>query len=73
MREGAKIVDAHRHVLGHVTSGTIAPTVNEPIAMAYMAANHAFPQQEVYAIVRDKLQPMRVTRFPFTPHRYHRG
>ena len=36
--------DAHGHKLGRVTSGTSAPTVNQPIAMAYLAANHALPQ-----------------------------
>ena len=55
-----------------VTSGTLGPTVHEPVAMAYLAANHAQPQQEVYAEVRGKRLPMRVTPMPFTPHRYHR-
>jgi aminomethyltransferase len=73
VREGALIVDAHGHKLGHVTSGTLAPTVDEPIAMAYLAANHALPHHEVYAEVRGKRQPMRVSAMPFTPHRYFRG
>jgi aminomethyltransferase len=46
--------------------------VHEPIAMAYLAANHAEPHHEVYAEVRGKRLPMRVTAMPFTPHRYHR-
>jgi aminomethyltransferase len=73
VREGAKITDAHGHGLGHVTSGTLSPTVNHPIAMAYLAANHALPSHEVYADVRGKKQPMRVCSMPFTPHRYFRG
>lgn len=73
VREGAKLVDAQGHTLGHVTSGTLSPTVNQPIAMAYLAANHALPSHEVYAEVRGKRQPMRVAPMPFTPHRYHRG
>jgi aminomethyltransferase len=73
VREGATLVDAHGHKLGHVTSGTLAPTVNQPIAMAYLAANHALPQHEVYAEVRGKRLPMRVSTMPFAPHRYHRG
>jgi hypothetical protein len=36
VREGAPIVDAHGHKLGTVTSGTLGPTVNQPIAMAYL-------------------------------------
>lgn len=73
VREGAVIVDAKGHKLGHVTSGTLSPTVNQPIAMAYLAANHALAHHEVYAEVRGKRQPMRVCPMPFTPHRYHRG
>ena len=73
VREGAIIHDAHGRKLGHVTSGTLAPTVAQPIAMAYLAANHALPNHEVYADVRGKPQPMRVTSMPFTPHHYFRG
>jgi aminomethyltransferase len=73
VREGATIVDAQGRKLGVVTSGTLSPTVNEPIAMAYLAANHALPHHEVYAEVRGKRLPMRVSTMPFTPHRYFRG
>jgi aminomethyltransferase len=73
VREGATIFDAHGHKLGHVTSGTIGPTVDQPIAMAYLAADHALPQHEVYAEVRGKRYPMRVSAMPFSPHRYYRG
>jgi aminomethyltransferase len=73
VREGTTIVDAHGHKLGTVTSGTLAPTVNQPIAMAYLPVDHALAQHEVYAEVRGKKLPMRVTPLPFNPHRYHRG
>jgi aminomethyltransferase len=73
VREGATLVDAHGHKLGIVTSGTLGPTVNQPIAMAYLPADHAVPHHEVYAEVRGKRLPMRVTPMPFNPHRYHRG
>jgi aminomethyltransferase len=73
VREGAKISDAKGHKLGHVTSGTLSPTLNQPIAMAYLATNHALPHHEVYADVRSKPQPMRVATVPFVPNRYHRS
>ena len=73
VREGAQLFDAHGHKLGTVTSGTIAPTINKPIAMAYLSAEHALPQHEVYAEVRGQKVPMRVTPMPFVPHRYFRG
>ena len=73
VREGALLVDGLGHKLGHVTSGTLGPTVNLVIAMAYLAANHAIDKHEVYAEVRGKRQPMRVTKMPFVPPGYHRG
>jgi aminomethyltransferase len=73
VREGTAIVDAHGHKLGTVTSGTLGPSVNQPVAMAYLPTNHALPQHEVYAEVRGKRLPMRVSPMPFQPHRYVRG
>jgi aminomethyltransferase len=73
VREGAPVVDAHGRRLGTVTSGTLAPTVDKPIAMAYLPLDHTAPQHEVYAEVRGRRLPMRVTPMPFNPHRYHRG
>lgn len=73
VREGAPLVDTRGHKLGRVTSGTIAPTVDRPIAMGYLLTEHAQPQGEVLAEVRGRRVPMRVSPMPFTPHRYHRG
>ncbi len=72
VREGATLVDSHGHKLGHVTSGTLAPGVDQPIAMAYLPRNHAQMGHEVYAEVRGKRLPMRVVPMPFAPHRYKR-
>jgi aminomethyltransferase len=73
VREGATVVDAHGHKLGHVTSGTVSPSLNRPVAMAYLSAEHAQAQHEVHAEVRGQRQPMRVVPMPFVPHRYFRG
>jgi aminomethyltransferase len=73
VREGAPLLDAVGNKLGRVTSGTMSPTLNKPIAMAYLAVNHTAPAGEVWAEVRLKRQPMRIAPMPFTPHRYHRG
>jgi aminomethyltransferase len=73
VREGAVLYDAQGREVGVVTSGTLAPTVNQPIAMAYLGAEHAQPHHEVFADVRGKRVPMRVSPMPFTPHRYQRG
>jgi len=73
VREGTKLNDARGHSVGHVTSGTLGPSIGLPIAMAYVAANHALVNHEVYAQVRGKKLPMRVSRMPFHPHRYFRA
>lgn len=72
VREGATVVDAAGRRLGHVTSGSFGPAVGGPIAMAYLAANHAAVAAEVYAEVRGQRVPMRVVAMPFVPHRYVR-
>ncbi|MCE9661570.1 MAG: glycine cleavage system aminomethyltransferase GcvT [Burkholderiales bacterium] len=73
VREGAAIVDDAGGTIGRVTSGTIGPSVGQPIAMAYLPAALAVPGTVVHADVRGKRQPMRVSPMPFAPHRYFRG
>ena len=72
VREGAAIVDAQGQALGTVTSGTLAPTVNQCVAMAYLPSAVAVAGHEVFAEVRGKRVPMRVAPMPFHPHRYKR-
>ncbi len=72
VREGTALFDGQGHPIGTVTSGTLAPTVNACIAMAYLPLNHAVIGHEVQAEVRGKRVPMRVTALPFTPNRYKR-
>jgi aminomethyltransferase len=72
VREGTALFDGQGHAVGAVTSGTLAPTVNACIAMAYLPPNHAVVGHEVQAEVRGKRVPMRVTSLPFTPNRYKR-
>ena len=73
VREGAPLVDATGQPLGVVTSGTLAPTVNQVVAMAYLPTSQAVVGQTVWAEVRGKKLPMTVTAMPFTPNRYYRG
>ena len=73
VREGTKLLDAKGRKLGTVTSGTVGPTIDKPIAMAYVSAEHALAQHEIWAEVRGTTVPLRVTAMPFVPHRYFRG
>ena len=72
VRPGTTLVDANGAALGTVTSGTLAPTANQPIAIAYLPAAHAAPGTDVWAEVRGKRVPMRVSALPFVPNRYVR-
>jgi len=76
VRPGTTIVDANPDTqgatLGTVTSGTLAPTANRPLAIAYLPTAHTALDHEVCAEVRGKRLPMRVTALPFVPHRYVR-
>ena len=58
---------------GEVTSGLLGPTINQPIAMAYVAPAHAAPGTHLNAIVRGKPVPMQVSPMPFVANRYVRG
>lgn len=73
VREGASLLDSAGTAVGTVTSGTLAPTVNQPVAMAYLPTALAAVGTEVFAEVRGKRLAMRVSAMPFNPHRYHRG
>ena len=73
VREGARVVTEDGTDIGVVTSGSLGPTVNQPVALAYLATPHAAVGTTVYAVVRDKRVPMTVSPLPFAPHRYHRG
>ena len=71
VREGA-LLFAGADVVGEVTSGGFAPTVNAPIAMGYVATVHAAVGTALEAEVRGKRVAVTVTALPFVPHRYHR-
>jgi aminomethyltransferase len=59
--------------IGEVTSGLLGPTIDKPIAMAYLPPNLATPGTRVNAMVRGKAVPMEVSAMPFVPNRYYRG
>ena len=73
VREGAAVLGTDGTVIGAVTSGSIGPSVNQPVALAYVNAAQAVIGSPVIALVRDKRVPMTVCALPFAPHRYFRG
>ena len=59
--------------VGEVTSGLLAPSADQPIALAYVQTQYAQVGTRLNAMVRGKAVPMQVSPLPFVPNRYHRG
>ncbi|MFM9827980.1 MAG: glycine cleavage system aminomethyltransferase GcvT [Sphingomonas sp.] len=72
VREGALVVDADGAELGRVTSGGFSPSLNRPIAMAYVPAALAAPGTTITLYQRGKSHGATVAAMPFVPHRYVR-
>ncbi|MFP5395803.1 MAG: glycine cleavage system aminomethyltransferase GcvT [Alphaproteobacteria bacterium] len=70
-REGAEVYAGEQKV-GVLTSGGFSPTLQRPIAMAYVDRVHAAIGTALEVDVRGKRLPATVTAMPFVPHRYHR-
>ena len=73
VRERTELHSPDGQKIGVVTSGLLGPSVDRPIAMAYVDPAHAALGTVVHALVRGKAVPMEVAAMPFVPPRYHRG
>jgi aminomethyltransferase len=73
VREPAELQNDSGQRVGHVTSGLLAPSLDKPIAMAYVLPECAAIGTRLQAIVRGKPVPMDVAPMPFVPSRYYRG
>ena len=73
VREHVKLENLDGQTVGEVTSGLLSPTLNQPVALAYVEPDYAAAGTELFAMVRGKPVPMVVTPTPFVPTRYHRG
>jgi aminomethyltransferase len=72
VREGAMVVDDEGSEVGKVTSGGFSPSLQAPIAMAYVPAASAQPGASVTLAQRGKIFQAKVVQMPFVPHRYQR-
>ncbi|HOV20328.1 MAG TPA: glycine cleavage system aminomethyltransferase GcvT, partial [Ottowia sp.] len=72
VREPAPLENLDGQTVGQVTSGLLSPTLDKPIAMAYVHPGSATLGTELFAMVRGKPVPMEVVATPFVPTRYHR-
>lgn len=74
IRAHAPIVDDADQAIGEVTSGTVSPTLNQPVMLAYLNADalRASADGKFKAQVRDKRPAVQVTQLPFVAKRYKR-
>ena len=73
VREPAVLENMDGQHIGHITSGLLSPTLNQPIALAYVQPDYAAIGTEIYAMVRGKPVLMKVATTPFVPAHYYRG
>ena len=73
VREHVELQGPGGEAIGEVTSGLLGPTIDQPVAMAYLP--HAFTAlgTQVNAMVRGKPVKMEVVAMPFVPTNYFRG
>jgi glycine cleavage system T protein (aminomethyltransferase) len=72
VREGAMVVDSEGSETGKVTSGGFSPSLEAPIAMAYVPLADSAPGTRISLAARGRIFTGTVTAMPFVPHRYHR-
>jgi aminomethyltransferase len=58
--------------VGVVTSGGFSPSLNVPIAVGYVPRDVAVADTRLFAEVRSRRPPVRVSELPFVPTRYKR-
>ena len=73
VREPAALENMDGQTVGQVSSGLLSITLDQPIAMAYVAPDYAAIGTGLFAIVRGKPVPMKVSALPFVPPKYFRG
>jgi aminomethyltransferase len=73
VREHTELQNAEGRRIGEVTSGLLGPSVDKPVAMAYVEPAFSALGTRLNAMVRGKAVPMEVSAMPFVPARYFRG
>jgi aminomethyltransferase len=66
-RHGYEVTTPEGDHLGEVTSGTMSPTLEEPIALGYLPSAYAEPDTLVRVVIRGEPKKARTTTPPFLP------
>jgi len=59
------VVDTDGRIIGTVTSGTMSPTLGDPIGMGYLPVEYADPGTALRVVVRGEQKEARVRNTPF--------
>jgi len=71
-RTGAKILDSDGNEVGHITSGSLSPTLGLNVAQSYIDKKVKIGS-DVQIDIRGKLRPGKVTKLPFVENNFYRG
>lgn len=64
-RKGYDLVNAEGAKIGHVTSGTMSPVLNQGIGMGYVDTAYSAFGTEIFVQVRNKAIPAQIVKLPF--------
>lgn len=64
-RNGYDITNADGDKIGHVTSGTMGPSVKKAIGLGYVDLAYAVEGNEIFLAIRNKQIAAKVVKFPF--------
>ena len=72
MREGTRLfaTETAADPIGTITSGGFGPSLQAPVAMGYLPTDLATPDTLIWAELRGKRLPARVSTLPFRPSSY---
>jgi aminomethyltransferase len=63
-RQGYKVLKYGREI-GEVTSGTLAPTLNKAVGMAFVPAIYTEPETEIDILIRERPAKAKIVKLPF--------
>ena len=72
-REHTEIADMDGNIVGEISSGGFAPTLQAPIAMGYVPLALSKVDTPLQLMVRGKARAAKVVKMPFVEQRYYRG
>jgi len=68
-RHGYPLKTVEGAEIGHVTSGTMSPTLKKGIGMGYVETAYAEPGTPIAVVIREKPVAARIVKLPFIPNR----